>query len=153
VRRRFLMSFERGPYLTVAAFCEQVIEDKSGLLSLIRIVDRMYIKAQGPTAPEEMPPATLNWFLVLTMKSGEARGSHSIKIEPELPSGIRLSPISLSAHFEGGNRGQNIISKLNMKLEMPGIYWFRIYVEDQFLTQIPVEVIYSRIVTPQPPAR
>jgi len=144
------MVFERGPFLTVATFCEQVIEDKSGVLSLIRIVDRMYITTYGPTAPEQMPPSTLNWFLVLSFKSGEARGSHLIKIEPELPSGLRLQPIALSAYFEGGTRGQNIISKLNMKLEMPGIYWFRIYVEDQFFTQIPVEVIYSRTVTPQP---
>jgi hypothetical protein len=146
------MALERGPYLITAAFCEQVIEDKSGVLSLIRIVDRMNITAQGPTAPEDMPPATLNWFLVLIMKSGDARGSHPIKIEPELPSGIKLTPVELSAHFEGGNRGVKLISRLNMKLEMPGIYWFRIYVGDQFLTQIPVEVIYSRIVTPQPPA-
>ena len=146
------MTFERGPYLILAAFCEQVIEDKAGVLSLIRVVDRMYISAQGPAAPDEMPPAVLNWFLVLSMKSGEARGSHPIKIEPELPSGIKLPPLTLSAHFEGGNRGANVISRLNMKLEMPGIYWFRIYVDDQFLTQIPVEVIYSRIVTPQPPA-
>jgi len=146
------MAFERGPYLTVATFCEQVIEDKSGVLSLIRIVDRMNITAQGPAAPDEMPPATLNWLLVLTMKSGEARGSCPIKIEPELPSGIRLPPLTVSAHFEGGNRGQNIVTRLNMKLEMPGIYWFRIYVEEQFLTQIPVEVIYSKILTPQPPA-
>ena len=145
------MALERGPYLITAAFCEQVIEDKSGVLSLIRIVDRMNITAQGPTAPEDMPPATLNWFLALIMKSGDARGSHPIKIEPELPSGMRLNPIELSAHFEGGNRGVNLIARLNMKLEMPGIYWFRIYVGDQFLTQIPVEVIYSRIVTPQPP--
>lgn len=147
------MTFERGPYLVTAAFCEQVIEDKSGVLSLIRIVDRMNITVQGPTAPNEMPPATLNWFLVLTMKSGEARGSHPIKIEPELPSGMRLKPVELSAHFEGGSRGVNLISRLNMRLEMPGIYWFRIYVDEQFLTQIPVEVIYSRIMTPEPPIR
>ena len=145
------MSFERGPYLTIAAFCEQVIEDKSGVLSLIRVVDRMNITAQGPTAPAEMPPTPLNWFLVITMKSGEARGSYPIKIEPELPSGLTLSPITLSAHFEGTNRGTNIITRLNMRLEMPGIYWFRIYFEDQLLTKIPVEVIYSRIITPQPP--
>ena len=144
------MAFERGPYLNIAAFCEQVIEDKSGVLSLIRVVDRINITAQGPTAPDEMPPAMLNWSLVLTMKSGEARGSHTVKIEPELPSGIRLDPMLLSVHLEGGTRGQNVVSKLNMKLEMPGVYWFRILIEDQFLTQIPVEVIYSRIVTPQP---
>ena len=146
------MAFERGPYLTVATFCEQVIEDKSGVLSLIRIVDRMNVSTQGPTAPDDMPPALLNWFLVLTMKSGETRGSHDIKIEPELPSGIRLPAVILSAHFEGGNRGQNLVTKLNLKLEMPGIYWFRIYVDNQFLTQIPVEVIYSRIVTPARPS-
>lgn len=147
------MAFDRGPHLIVAAFCEQVIEDKSGVLTLIRIVDRMNITAQGPTAPEQMPPANLNWFLVLIMKSGEARGSLPVKIEPELPSGIRLQPISFSAHFEGGNRGIQTISQLNMRLETPGVYWFRIHVDDQLLTQIPVEVIYSRIVTPQAPSR
>lgn len=146
------MGFETGPFLALAVFCEQVIEDKSGVLSLIRIVDRMYVYASGPAAPEEMPPSILNWFMVLSFKAGEARGSHPIKIERELPSGLKTEPIVLSAHFEGGNRGTNIISKLNMKLEMPGIYWFRIYVDDQFTTQIPVEVIYSRTVTPQPPA-
>lgn len=145
------MTFERGPYLIIAAFCEQVIEDKSGVLSLIRVVDRMNVTAQGPTAPDEMPSAMLNWFLVLSMKSGEARGSHTVKIEPELPSGIRLEPMMLSVHLEGGSRGHNVVSRVNMKLEMPGLYWFRILFDDQSLTQIPVEVIYSRIVTPQPP--
>lgn len=144
------MSFEKGPYLTLATFCEQVIEDKSGVLSLIRIVNRMNISAQGPTAPEEMPPATLNWFLVLGLKSGEARGSQGVRVEPELPSGVKLPAITLSAHFTGGSQGVNLISRLNVKLEMPGIYWFRIYVNDVFLTQVPIEVIYSRIVTPPP---
>jgi len=145
------MSLEKGPYLMLAAFCELVIEDKSGVLSLIRIVDRMHITTQGPTAPEQMPPATLNWFLVLTLKSGDARGTLPVKIEPELPSGIKAPPLTLSAYFEGGSRGVNMISRLNMKLEMPGIYWFWIYVNDIFFTKIPVEVIYSRTVTTAPP--
>lgn len=144
------MPFERGPYLNVAAFCEQIIEDKSGVLSLIRIVDRMQITVQGAAAPSEMPPTMLNWILVLVFKSGDARGSHDVKIEPELPSGIRLQPIVLPAHFEGGNRGANIVTRVNMPLQMPGVYWFRILLDDQFVTQIPVEVIYSRIVMPGP---
>ena len=144
------MPFERGPYLSVAAFCEQVIDDKSGVLSLIRLVDRIGVHVQGPAAPEEMPPAMLNWQLLLAFKCGETRGSHTIKIEPEEPSGLRLSPMQLSAHFEGGNRGTNVITKLTMPLKVPGIYWFRIYFDDVFLTQVPVEVIYSRIVTPPP---
>jgi hypothetical protein len=144
------MAFETGPHLNVAAFCEMLLEDKSGVLSLIRIVDRLQITSQGSAAPEEMPPTILNWYLVLVFKSGEARGSHQIKIQPEPPSGIKLDPMSVSAHFEGGNRGTNVITRVNMPLQMPGIYWFWIYVDDQFVTKIPVEVIYSRIVMPPP---
>ena len=141
------MAFERGPYLNVAAFCEQVIEDKAGVLSLIRVVDRMNVMAQGPDAPEEMPEAMLNWVLVLSLRSGDARGSHPIKIVPELPSGETIAPMILSAHFEGGNRGTNVVARVNIPLKMTGIYWFKVYVDDIFLTQVPVEIIYSRIVT------
>jgi hypothetical protein len=142
------MADERGPYLTVATFCEQVIEEKSGVLSLIRVVDRLNVTSQGQNVPENMPPTPLNWFLVLNMKAGAARGTSMIKIEPELPSGLKLPPVSLSIHFEGGNKGSNLITRLNMLIELPGIYWFHIYLDDLFLTQIPVEVIYSKIVTP-----
>ncbi|MCJ7515673.1 MAG: hypothetical protein MUO89_06880 [Dehalococcoidia bacterium] len=143
------MAFERGPHLNIATFCEQVIEEKSGVLSLIRIVDRINITASGPTVPDNMPPYTLKWYLVLAMKSGEARGTSTVKIEPELPSGIRQPPLSLSIHFEGGNRGPNLITQINMVLKEPGLYWFRIYLDDKFLTQIPVEVIFSKMIAPK----
>lgn len=146
------MPFERGPYLTNATFCEQVIEDKSGVLSLIRLVDRIEVTRGGPEVPDEMPPYALDWFLVITLKSGDARGTHSVKIEPTLPSGEKLSPVTLSAHLEGGNRGMNLISRINMELRMPGVYWFKVYIGDEFVTQVPIEVIYSRIVTPGPRA-
>lgn len=147
------MTSESGPYLNVATFCELVIEDKAGVLSLIRIVDRMEITAQGTAVPEEMPPQIINWFLVLLLKSGMAKGSHEIKILPELPSGITITPFIFSVHLEGGNRGQNVVSRLGMKIEEPGIYWFKIYVDDQFYTQVPLEVIYSRMVTPTRPIK
>lgn len=142
------MSFENGPYLQVAAFCEQVLEDKSGALSLIRLVDRLQITSQGPNAPEQMPESRLNWSLVITIKSGKARGSHPLKIQPVLPSGEALPPMNLSVHLEGENRGQNIVTRLNIPLKMQGVYWFKIYIDDDFVTQVPIEVIYSRIQTP-----
>lgn len=144
------MPFERGPYLLVAAFCEQVIEDKSGVLSLIRMVDRLQITAQGPEVPEEMPPTAINWTLVFTFKSGDARGTYAVRIEPVLPSGERMAPFTLSLHLEGGNRGQSIINRMNFPVKMPGVHWFKIYLDDIFLTQLPIEVIYSRIVISAP---
>lgn len=144
------MPFERGPYVTTATFCERVLQEASGVLSLIRVVDRMTTNASGPAPPEEMPSARLDWTLVITLKSGDARGSHPVRITPQLPSGETLRPITLSAHFEGDNKGQNLISQINMELKLPGIYWFHIHVDDQLMTKVPLEVIYSRVVTPGP---
>ena len=142
------MASDRGPYIATAVFCETLLTEASGVLTLVRIVDRMTSTAVGPNAPEEMPPTRLNWTLVIALKSGDARGSHPVKITPQLPSGETLRPVILSAHFEGGNKGVNLLSQLDMQLPMPGIYWFHIHVDDQFMTKVPLEVIYSRIVTP-----
>ena len=140
-----------GPYINVAAFCENVIEDKSGTLSLIRLVDRFMVSAQGPATPEKMPPTPLNWFLVISMKSGQARGSVPVTIQPELPSGLRMEKVTFTPYFEGGNRGCNIISRMGLTLQEAGIYWFRIYIGDMLATQVPLEVIYSRTIIPGNP--
>jgi len=137
-----------GPYISVAAFCENVIEDKSGVLSLIRLVDRIIVNAQGQMPPEQMPATPFNWFLVIAMKSGKARGSVPISIQPELPSGFRMEKVTFTPHFEGENRGCNIVSRMGLELKEAGVYWFRIYVGDVLATQVPLEVIYSRTVIP-----
>ena len=149
-RRGCQMSFEQGPFLIVAAFCEQVIEDKSGVISLIRIVDRLTVDVRGSNVPEDMPVQTLNWTLFISLKSGEVGGSYPIRIEPVLPSGETRRSFTMSAHLGGGNLGQNIFSRIVMPLPMPGVYWFRIYFDEELLTQVPIEVIYSRIVTSGP---
>lgn len=38
---------ETGPYLKAAAFCGDVIEDKDGVLSLIRVIDRLIVTAEA----------------------------------------------------------------------------------------------------------
>lgn len=139
-----------GPYVNVAAFCENVIEDKAGVLSLIRVVDRLIVSAQGTSAPDRMPATPLNWFLVIILRSGQARGSVPVMIQPELPSGLRIEPVTFTPHFEGENRGCNIVTRMAMLLQEPGIYWFRIFVGDALATQVPLEVIYSRTVIPGP---
>ena len=145
------MAFEKGPYLQVAAFCEQVIEDKSGVLSLIRVVDKITTTASGQQPPEEMPIFDLNLKLVLSLKSGEVKGSHPIRIVPELPSAETKEPMLLSVHLEGGNRGSNVIADMRMKMDMPGVYWVNVYFGDELLTRLPIEVIYSRFSGPGHP--
>lgn len=65
-----------GPYVQVAAFCEQVLQERDGVYSLIRIIDTVTQHSMGPDAPEQMPPITSNLKLVLMLKPGRAPGMY-----------------------------------------------------------------------------
>jgi len=144
------MPFEQGPYIQMAGLCEQVIEDKTGVLSLIRIIDTITHTEARPDAPIDMTPVTYPMKMVLMLKSGRSRGRHEIKIVPELPSGESKSSFSQSIQMEGEERGANSIINLLFTFTMEGLYWFNIYLDDSLLTKIPMRIKYNRIITPAP---
>ncbi len=139
--------FERGPYIQLAAFCERVLREADGVLSLIRIVDVINHTERNPNPPEEMPEIHYPLYLVLSLKSGISRGRHNISITPEQPSGETLSPISLSVNMEGEGKGANIASRIDIPYKLEGLYWFIVQFDDQVITRISLEVRYSRMVT------
>lgn len=141
------MTSEQGPYIQMAGLCEQVIEDKTGALSLIRIVDTITHTEARPDAPAEMPPVTYPMKMVIMLKSGRARGRHELKIVPELPSGELKDPLIRSIQMEGEERGVNNIINMVFTFTMEGLYWFNVYLDDSLLTRIPLRIKYNRIVT------
>ena len=145
------MQFEQGPYIQMAGLCEQVIEDKTGVLSLIRIIDTITHTEARPDAPVEMPPVTYPMKMVIMLKSGRARGRQELKIIPELPSGEAKPPLTRSIQMEGEERGTNNIINMLFTFTMEGLYWFNIYLDDSLLTKIPMRIKYNRIVTQEPP--
>ncbi len=138
------MAFEGGPYITAAVICEKVLEDKEGVLSLIRLIDRITVTAQGPAIPEALPPATLQMTLVISLKSGDARGRHSLKIRPEQPSGQQMDTIEMSVHFEGEDRGMNVVYATSLSVDQEGLYWFDVLLDDVLLTRMPLRILYQR---------
>lgn len=137
--------FEQGPYLLMAVFCEKVLQERDGVLSVIRVIDRFTQTALGPDAPETMPAFSYNLNAVINLKSGSARGTVTIQIEPELPSGLRLPRVSMSALMEGEDRGHNFLLNIPTTFTEPGLYWFSVYLDDQLLTRMPFRVVYTRI--------
>jgi hypothetical protein len=128
-----------------AALCENVIEDKEGVLSLIRIVDRVVHTAAGSNAPLEMPPIRdYGITVVLMLVSGEARGSHNVTLALQQPSGLTQSLWSTSVLFEGEERGANLIVKLRLTLEYQGLYWVNVAIDDELATRIALRVVYTR---------
>ncbi len=138
------MTMEGGPYVQVAAFCDQTIEDKQGSLSLIRLIDTLTHAERGPEAPREMPPVPYKLTLVVCVKAGRARGRGEVRVVPEMPSGEMKDPLLLTVHLEGDDRGQNLIFNINMTFTLEGLHWFNVYYDDALLTRVPFRVRYVR---------
>lgn len=141
------MERREGPFIQIACFCEMTIEDKQGVLSLIRIIDTVNHQIMGRSPPQNMQPFDYPLKLVLTLKSGKAKGRYEVSIVPELPSRIKDSAANISAHLGGEERGTNMIIDFRYRFTQEGLYWIHIYLEDDHLTSIPFSVKYSRVET------
>lgn len=130
------------PYVQVAAICQAALQEPTGFLSLVRLIDRLPLA--GPT--DEMQPQPLhNLVLVIVLKSGSMKGKYNIKVVPETPSGRKLQGPQLSALFEGEERGVAAVLPLGIVAEEEGLYWFDVILEQDLLTRIPLRLIYQKM--------
>ncbi len=136
---------ESGPYLIAALLCEKILQEQDGTLSIIRMIDRFTLTAPASSSPETFPPMTLNCNLLLSFKSGNAKGKSTVKLKIEAPSGIKLPEQLLPVLFEGDDRGVNLNLGLNLIIDQEGVYWFEILLEEEFLTRVPLRVLYQRV--------
>lgn len=138
------LGFDTGPYVTLATFCEQAIEDKNGVLTLVRIIDQ--ITASG--ASDELPQgAAVATTLVVGLKPGQARGRQTVQVAIEHPDGTRHPGSDLPVHFtQGPVVGANLVLNMTIALSTTGIYWADVLVNKRLVTRVPLEVRYE--VTP-----
>lgn len=135
-----------GPYLQAAVFCEKVLQEKDGVVSLIRVVDRLIFMASGAEPPEKMPPMTLTTTAFLAFKSGIAKGSSTIKLVPIDPDGKRMTQEALlPVFFEGDDQGSNVTLNLTLQMKQEGLYWFEVYLDERLVTRMPLRVVYQRM--------
>lgn len=145
-----------GPYLQFACFCDHVLQEQDGTLSLIRIIDTVTQTARGVDVPDQMPPFVVAEKLVISLKAGKARGRYAIKIRPEDPSGTHLPTAETAIHLQSGMSGINIITDMQFAAQHEGLYWFDIIFArakgegDVLLTRIPLSVVYrpERLMSP-----
>ena len=138
----------QGPYIQAALFADMILEDKTGSLSAIRIIDRITHTAQGPNAPEDLPPFSRQLNALIAVKPGRAMGRQNFTLWMVNPDATRKQLTQGTFHFAGGpNQGANLAMNLNVTFEQEGVYYFDFEVEGHLLTRMPIEVIYQRIVT------
>lgn len=136
----------KGPYVQAALICEKVLTSNDGVLSLIRVIDRVTVGAVGTDPPAEMPPSNVDYTLSIMLKSGDARGRHALKVRPEMPSGEQLPAVEVGLHLEGADRGNNVNVELKgITFNVEGLWWFDILFGDNetLLTRVPFRLIYQ----------
>lgn len=133
-----------GPFLQAAVFCEKVLQEQDGVISAIRVVDRMTFALAGKDAPEKMPPMNLAITLLVRFKSGDASGEHELNVKPIAPSGKQLATFTFPFVLGGGELSANLVLGYNVLVEETGIYWFEIFLGKQSYTKVSLNVIYER---------
>ena len=139
-------TLDTGPYLKAAVICSDVIEGKDGVLSFIRIIDRLTITVAGSQLPSDMPPLPAQRLkFVLMLISGRARGTHDVTLRVERPDATTRDVWNGNVFLEGEDRGANVIIDAGIKFQQEGLYWFDVYLDGAPLTRMPFRLIYQRV--------
>lgn len=130
-----------GPHLSAAVLCQHVLEEKDGVNSLIRMIDRLTITTG---AVQAMPEFQATLLLYLSFKSGSAKGNYEAGVVFVNPEGEEEQRMTIPFFCEGEERGNNIRVALNLSIKRPGLYWFNIFLADQMITRVPLRVIHMK---------
>jgi len=131
------------PYLKFGAICELVLEEKGGVLSLIRIVDKFTITITGKEPPDQLPQVIKTFTIIMGWVGG--LGNHEADFNIISPGGeTQRSPQSWSFTLDAINQGHNIIVTLPVRIVKAGVYWIEFILNDQVKSRIPFQVLYER---------
>jgi hypothetical protein len=141
---------ESLPYVTAALLCESVIEDKSGVLSVIRIIDRAEVELQSTDSAvlksltEKGVVPTLQVKSLISIKSGPLSGKFNIHIEGQKPSGKRSHLHTIPVELKGGDSGSNLVISIVIAVDEDGLYWFDVFFENKLLSRMPITIVRGK---------
>lgn len=134
----------------MAVLCEKALQEQDGVISIIRVIDRLTQSHTGPDPPEQMPQFVASHLtLVVALKSDQARGRYGIKIRPEAPGGFQLPAMEQGIQLQPGGSGVNLVMPLVFPVAQEGLFWFDVFLTgpdpqpDRLLTRVPLEIVYQ----------
>lgn len=139
-----------GPFVKAAILCEHVLEEKDGVLTPVRIIDRVVVQATGIAAPETLPAGKVGFTFLLMLVAGAARGGVNFSVRLEEPSSITERVLwQGSLDFPGpDDQGHNLIITTELEVKSAGLHWLDVYVDQVRVTRTPLRVSYARTSAP-----
>jgi len=131
------------PYLKYGVTCEKVLQEKDGVLSLIRIIDKFVLTITGKEPPNELPPEVAPLTIVMGWAGG--LGSHEASFSITRPDGTtQKSPQTWSFHLDALHRGHSIILSVPVEVTKAGVYWIEFILNGEVKGRTPFQVVYQR---------
>lgn len=129
-------------------FCERPLIEQDGVMSAIRIFDKIFVpKLEQDEPPQSIVPLTL----LLMFKGGGYKGPAKVRVVPKRPSGMVRPEFEQDIQLpEQQNGGANVIANVAFAPAEEGVYWFDVFVNDELITRIPLEVQLLPSPTPMP---
>jgi hypothetical protein len=134
------------PLVQVAALCEHVLQEKDGVMSAIRIFDRLNIPRPGSPPPGLAPdaPPLLPVKFLIALKSGSVRGKRTIKVIYICPDGTTGQAVEAVGVFEGGEQGVQIHGAFVIPVKTEGLYWCDVLVNGMQVTRVPLRIDFTK---------
>ncbi len=131
------------PLLTAAFLCEQVLVEKDGVVTAVRIVDRLSIDYH--TDQPDIPAIPFQLTFLVMVKSGSLKGRWELSLRIRTPTDKIIDTVKHQVELKGEEQGANWILKLTMPVRGSGLYWFDVYAAEELLTSVPLRITLTRL--------
>lgn len=135
------------PYVQVATVCERILQDEDKVISAIRLIDTLTIKAiyipkPGNAPADAQPLAAVQLFdlyILVMLKAGDLVGDFRIALQMRDPKQQTVPlPVDSPVVLKGGD-GVNVKFQFGLPHNAPeGPYWFDVLWNGDVLTSIPL---------------
>ena len=136
-----------GPFLTAAFFCESVSTDEDGAITIHRLVDALEF-AIPTEAPPDFPsaesPLIGERVFYLCFKTDSQEDRYHVKIVCEHPDRTESVVFDGPLEIEPMHNGCSLALELTMAFDRPGKRWYRVELDGQMVTRVPLLVFFER---------
>lgn len=134
------------PLVTFACVCEKVLQEKDGIVSLIRVADTFHLSQLPLTHPvppgAKLPPPRFELTVAFGLKAGPVRGRHQVGLAYYKPSGEKQDvEDNWPVVFDDDYSGANYILRFFLTDVQPGDHRFEVLFDRARLTSITFRVL------------
>jgi hypothetical protein len=135
--------------VTAALLCEKLLREADGVPSAIRIVDQITIPELSPDVPSGVG---FSLWVLIALRGENLGGVHKMQLTGRAPTGRITELGTFEVTFSAtAVPGANVFVQATVAWREPGVYWFDVTLDGEYVTSIPLEVLVAQQL-PQSPS-